>query len=129
MRKTWKVDSSVKDKGKSVKKSLAKVTKPSTDSKLEQLDPKWSERFCRLEAMLLSRKFTQREPVFQPVVVSPAKPPLTGAVDNNQPFFQHQLTVLPTTTQQQTDPPATLHQQPANRTKSDNQPSTTITYQ
>ena len=60
-------------KSKSVKKSTAKVAKTSTDSKLEKLDQKWSERFSRLEAMLLSKTFTQTKPVFQPVVVSPDK--------------------------------------------------------
>ena len=44
----------MEEKGKYVKKSKAKFVKPSTDSKLEQLDQKWSERFSRLEAMLLS---------------------------------------------------------------------------
>ena len=42
--------------------------------------------FSRLEAMLLSRSFNQPEPVFQPVVVCPSKPPPAGAIDN-QPFL------------------------------------------
>ena len=68
--------------------SLAKVAKSSTHSKLEQLDQKWSEHCSRLEAMLLPKAFKQPEPVFQPVVVSPAKPPQAGAVDNTQAFFE-----------------------------------------
>ena len=78
-----------KDKGKSIKKhvSPAKVAKPFTDSKLEAMDQKWSEHFSRLKAMLLSKTLTQSEPVFQSVVISPAKPQPADAVDNTQPFF------------------------------------------
>ena len=75
-----------KDKGKSVKKSLAKVAKLSKDSKLEAMDQKWSERFSRLETMLLSRSFNQPELVFQPVVISPAKPPPASVIDNTELF-------------------------------------------
>ena len=38
-------------KGKALKKSQAKTTRASTDTKLELRDQKWSERFSRLEAM------------------------------------------------------------------------------
>ena len=78
--------------------------------------------------MLLSRAFQQPEPVFQAVVVSPAKPPPASAVDNNQPFFQAQPTNQLTTIQP-TSSQATLHQQPAHQPKSDNWPSTTTTHQ
>ena len=90
--------------------SLAKVAKPSTDNKLEAMDQKRLECFSRLEAMLLSKSFNQPEPVFQSVVVSPAKPPPAGAVDNTQPFFEPQPTDRPTTT---------------HRAKSDNRPVVT----
>ena len=40
------------------------------ENKLEQLDQKWSERLSRLEAMLLSKTFTQPEPAVQPIVVT-----------------------------------------------------------
>ena len=71
-RKTQRMPESIKYKSKSVKKHMspAKVSKPSTDSKLEAIDQKWSERFSRLEAMLLSKTFNQPEPVFQSVIVS-----------------------------------------------------------
>ena len=96
-------------------KSPAKTTKLTTDNKLEQLDQKWSERFSRLEAMLLSKTLNQSEPVFQSVVVPPAKPPPAGVVDNNQPFLKPQ-TDQPTTSQQEpTNSLATVHQQPAHR--------------
>ena len=82
-----------KDKSKTKRQgSLATIAKPSTDSKLEQLDQKWSECCNRLEATLLSKTFTQPDSVFQPVVVSPAKPPPAGAVDITQPFYEPQLT-------------------------------------
>ena len=99
-----------KAKDQSVKKhgSPAEVAKP-TDSKLEEMDQKWSEHFSRLEAMLLSKTFNQPQPVFEPVV-SPAKPPPANAVDNTQPFLEPKLT----------DRLVTLHQQPALRPKSDN---------
>ena len=77
----------VKDKAR---KPSSLVKKPSTDSKLEKLDQKWLEHFNRLEAMLLSRAFQKPGLVFKSVVVSPAKSPPAGAVDNNQPFFQTQ---------------------------------------
>ena len=52
---------STKDTGKAVKKhgSPVKLSKPLTVSKLEAMDQKWSERFSRLEAMLLSKSFNQ----------------------------------------------------------------------
>ena len=113
--KDRKSDSLVKHKGKSGKNSPAKASKITTYNKLEQLDQKWSERFSRLEAMLLSMNFTQSEPVFQSVVVSPTKSPPAGAVDNNQPFFQPHND-QPTTNQQKlTSLPATFHQQPAHQ--------------
>ena len=98
-------------KGKSVSKLTAKSTKPSIDT--NQLDQKWSERFSRLEAMLLSKTFNPLELVFKPTLVAPAKPPPAGAVDNTQPFFQPQ-TDQPTTNQQEpTNSPSMVQQQPA----------------
>ena len=107
------------------KKSLAKHPKLTTDNKLEQLDKKWYERFSRMEAMLLSKTFNQPAPVFQSVVGPSTNPPPADALDNNQPFFKPQ-TDQPTTNQQElTKSPATVHQQPTNHPKTDNQPSST----
>ena len=64
--------------------SPAKSSKVSTDSKLEAMDLKWSERFSRLEAMLLSKSLSQPEPSFQPVKIIPVKPLPAGAVDNTE---------------------------------------------
>ena len=51
------------------------------------MDLKWSERFSHLAAMLLSKMLSQPEPSFQPVKITPVKPPPAGAVDNTEPFF------------------------------------------
>ena len=76
----------------SVKKSPAKSSKLTTGNKLEQLDQKWSERFNKLEAMLLSKTFNQPEPVFHSVVGPTAKPPPASAGDNNQQPVSEQPT-------------------------------------
>ena len=54
-----------KEKPKKRQSSPTKSTKGTTDCKLEALDLKWSERFSRLEAMLLSKTLSQPEPSFQ----------------------------------------------------------------
>ena len=55
----------------------------------------------------MSKAFNQPEPVVQPVVVSPAKPPPASAVDNTQQFFEPQPTDRPplTNNNQPTDWP------------------------
>ena len=83
--KTKRMPDNKESKEKSSKKrhsSPAKFSKVSTDSKLEAMDVKWSERFSRLEAMLLSKSLSQPEPPFQPVKMTPVKPPPADAVDN-----------------------------------------------
>ena len=88
--KTKKIPDSKEPKEKSSKKrqsSPAKPCKVSTDSKLEAMDLRWSKRFSRLEAMLLAKSINQPEPSFQPVKITPVKPPPAGAVDNTEPFF------------------------------------------
>ena len=89
-RKSDKTPDSKVAKGKSTKKkhsSPVKSTTVSTESKLEAMDSKWSERFSRLEAMLLSKTLSQPAPTFQPVKVTPVKPPPVGVLDNTEPFF------------------------------------------
>ena len=76
-----------KDKAKKRHSSPTKPSKGSTDSKLEAMDLKWMKRFSRLEAMLLSKALSQPEPSFQPVKVTPVKPPPAGATENVEPFF------------------------------------------
>ena len=77
----------VKDKAKKRHSSPAKYTKGSTDNKLEAMDLKWSERFSRLLSMLLSKTLSQPEPSFQPVKVTPVKPPPAGATEKVEPVF------------------------------------------
>ena len=67
--------------------------------------------------------------MFQPVVVSPVKPPPASAVDNNRPFFQPQTDQPATIQQEPTRSPASVLQQPAHRHKSDNQPTTASSHQ
>ena len=76
-----------KDKPKKRQSSPTKSTKGTTDCKLEALELKWSERFSRLEAMLLSKTLSQLEPSFQPDKVTPARPPPAGATKKAEPFF------------------------------------------
>ena len=66
-----------------VKKS---VESTSTDSKISQLDEKWSERFIKLEALLLARSF---QPTFSSDVrLSPTHSPPSGITKDTEPFFQ-----------------------------------------
>ena len=53
------------------------------------------------------------------------KPPPAGAVDNNQPFFKPHTDQLTTSQQEPTNSLATVHQQPAHRRKTGNQPNST----
>ena len=76
-------------------KSL-KPTKSSQDSRFDQLDQKWSERFNRLEAVLLAKSLEQPGPAFTTVKVTPThSPPKT--VVSSKPFIRPQPT--PTTDQ------------------------------
>ena len=91
-----------KEKSKKWHSSPARSSKRTTDSKLEAMDLTWSEQFSRLEAMPLSKSFSQPEPLFQPVKITPVKPPPAGAVDNTEPFFAPtRSTDQPTSSQQQ----------------------------
>ena len=74
-------------------KSL-KPSKSSQDSRFDQLDQKWSERFNRLEALLLAKSLEQPAPAFTTVKVTPThSPPKT--VVSSKPFIKPQPT--PTT--------------------------------
>ena len=58
----------------------------STDAKLADLDSKWSERFSRLEALLLSKSF---QPTFSSEVkLTPSHSPPTNIPRDSEPFFQ-----------------------------------------
>ena len=58
----------------------------STDAKLADLDSKWSERFNRLEALLLSKSF---QPTFSSdIKLTPSHSPPTVIPRDSEPFFQ-----------------------------------------
>ena len=58
----------------------------STDNKIADLDSKWSERFNRLEALLLSKSF---QPTFSSEVkLTPSHSPPTNIPRDSEPFFQ-----------------------------------------
>ena len=70
---------------KSESDSKTKKVDP-TDSKLAELDSKWSERFNRLEALLLSKTL---QPTFSSDVrVSPPHSPPRDIPKDSEPFFQ-----------------------------------------
>ena len=79
--------SQVKPEKSKKRQSSPKPSDVSTDSKLEAMDSKWVDRFNRLEAVLLSKSLSQPEPTFQPVKLSPVRPPPTGIAENINPFF------------------------------------------
>ena len=82
-------DSKVAEKKSSKKRHSSPVRSSTltTDSKLEAMDLTWSERFNRLEAMLLSKSFSQPKLSFQLIKITPVKPTPAGTVDNLEPFF------------------------------------------
>ena len=87
-----KAQTSKESKADKPSKSL-KPTKSSQDSRFDQLDQKWSERFNRLEALLLAKSLEQQGLAFTTVKVTPThSPPKT--VVSSKPFIRPQ----PTTT-------------------------------
>ena len=51
--------------------SDSRSAKSSADARIDELDQKWSDRFNRLEALLLARMLDKRKPTFQTVKVMP----------------------------------------------------------
>ena len=65
-----------------------KSTTSSTDSKISDLDKKWSDRFNRLEVLLLAKTIDKpQDPVFSTVKVTPAHAPPANVVRPN-PFLK-----------------------------------------
>ena len=83
----------IEDQKKSVKsKPSASASWPaavSTDQRFNELDQKWSDRFNRLEALLLARTLDQpqQEPTFGTVKVVPAHSP-PASVIRSEPFIR-----------------------------------------
>ena len=73
-------------------KSL-KPHRSSQDSRIEQLDQKWSERFNRLETLLLAKSLDQPEPAFT-VKVTPTHSPPHSSVVSSKPFIKPAPTML-----------------------------------
>ena len=82
---TTKAKSYTDESAKSVLDSRS--AKASTDTKLAELDQKWSERFNRLEALLMARTL-DKESTFQMVKVAPCHSPPAGAVKSIDPFIR-----------------------------------------
>ena len=80
-----------KDKASSSSSSKAKKpTKSAEDSKFDELDKKWTDRFNKLEALLLAKSL---QPVDQPtfsaaVKVPPSRSPPATVNRDSEPFFQ-----------------------------------------
>ena len=66
--------------------SKAKKSSDSTDSKIAELDSKWSERFNRLEALVLSK--TLQLAFSSEVKVTPPRSPPANIPRDSEPFFQ-----------------------------------------
>ena len=79
-------DKKLKKDKPSTSKSNKSVEKSATDKKMEELDQKWSDRFNRLEALLLSKSFP---PTFSSTVkVALSHSPPTIISKDNEPFFK-----------------------------------------
>ena len=59
----------------------------SADSRIDELDLKWSERFNRLEALLLA-KTLDKELTFVPVKITPTHSPPVGVFRSSEPFIR-----------------------------------------
>ena len=68
-------------------KSLTKTHRSSPDTRIEELDQKWSERFNRLEALLLSKSL-DKDPTFSTVKVTPAHSPPQSSAISSRPFIE-----------------------------------------
>ena len=80
----------VEEKKKSVKPkpSTSTAAAVSTDQKFQELDQKWSDRFNRLEALLLAKTLDrpQQEPTFSTVKVVPTHSPPANVI-RSEPFI------------------------------------------
>ena len=73
-------------KEKTTSKAKKPVTSSATDGKIAELDQKWSDRFNRLEALLMAKSF---QPTFSSDVrMTPSHPPRHTWVRTLNPFSQ-----------------------------------------
>ena len=68
-------------------KSSPHSHRSSADSRIDELDLKWSKRFNRLEALLLAKSL-DKEPTFAPVKVTVTHSPPVGVTKSSEPFIQ-----------------------------------------
>ena len=73
---------------KSSKLLASKSHRSSPDTRIDELDQKWSECFNRLEALLLAKSLDKPEPAFTTVKVTPAHSPPPGSVISAKPFIR-----------------------------------------
>ena len=66
-------------------KTVKPESKLATDSKIAELNQKWSDRFNHLEVLLMARTL---ELTFSTVKVRPTHSPPAGAVKNTEPFMK-----------------------------------------
>ena len=96
-------------------KSTSHQPSSSTDSRIEELDQKWADRFNRLEALSIARTLDRpQEPTFSTVKVTPSHGPPANVVRTepflkqaDQPSSQH--TNRPASDSSATDPPSSKH--------------------
>ena len=69
-------------------KSSVKPHKSSVDSRIDDLDLKWSDRFNRIEALLLARSLEKPKPTFTSVKIAPAHSPPASSVISSKPFIR-----------------------------------------
>ena len=65
-----------------------KSHRSSADSRIDELDQKWAERFNRVEAILLAKTIDKPEPDFTTVKVTPTHSPTTNSAISKQPFIK-----------------------------------------
>ena len=91
--KAQKTDSSskpkdLKPKAEKPSKSTSKSHKSSVDSKIDDLDQKWADRFNRLEALLLAKTLDKPDPAFTSVKVAPTHSPPASSAISDKPFIR-----------------------------------------
>ena len=85
-KKTKKDTKKIAKREKSPSATTSKAPQSSTDDKIATLDSKWSERFNRLEALLMARNL---EPKFSAdVKVTPAHSPPSSVAHTSEPFIR-----------------------------------------
>ena len=98
-----------KDKPSTKTKKSSSALSSATEDKFTALEDKWSDRFNRLEALLLARSM---EPTFSSDVrVAPAHPPPAIVARDAEPFFQP--TDRPMDSSQRTGPDSSAALQPS----------------